>query len=87
MFARADGRGPVSPEHVTRTFKAMLAASGLPVVPFHAARHSAAAMMLDDSGGDLRMVSQQLGHANLGTTVDRYGGIAVQAMDRAAEAM
>jgi len=33
------------------------------------------------------MVSQQLGHANLGTTVDRYGGIAVQAMDRAAEAM
>lgn len=87
VFARADGRGPLSPEHVTRTFKAMLAESGLPVVTFHAIRHTAAALMLDDSGGDLRLVSQVLGHSNIATTVDRYGGIAMQAMDRAADAM
>jgi len=49
--------------------------------------HTAAALMLDDSGGDLRLVSQTLGHSSLGQTVDRYGGIAARAMQKAADAM
>jgi site-specific recombinase XerD len=43
--------------------------------------------MLDDSGGDLRLVSQTLGHASLGQTIDRYGGIAARAMQKSADAM
>lgn len=86
VFRRSDG-APLSPDWVLRRWHDALAAAGLPSIPFHASRHTAAALMLDDSGGDLRLVSQTLGHASLGQTVDRYGGIAARAMQRAAEGM
>jgi integrase len=86
VFARANGQ-PLEPSWVTHTFQDALVAAKLPSIPFHAMRHTAAALMLDSSGGDLRLVMSALGHANIGTTVDRYGGIAEQAMRKAADAM
>jgi integrase len=86
VFRRSDG-APLSPDWVLRRWHLALTAAGLPDIPFHASRHTAAALMLDDSGGDLRLVSQTLGHASLGQTVDRYGGIAARAMQKAADAM
>lgn len=86
VFRRADG-APLAPDWVGRRWHAALTEAGLPDIPFHASRHTAAALMLDDSGGDLRLVSQTLGHSSLTLTVDRYGGIAARAMQRAADAM
>lgn len=86
VFARPDGR-PLPPAEVTREFQALLAAAGLRQVRFHDLRHSAAAIMLDRSGGDIRQVSAMLGHSTIATTVDVYGGIAEAAKERAAAAM
>lgn len=87
VFARKDGRGPLSPEHVTRTWKALLAQSGLPIVPFHASRHTAIAEALDMSGGDLRAARDMAGHSRLATTTDTYGGLARRATKRIADGM
>ena len=43
--------------------------------------------MLEGSGGDLRMVMATLGHANVATTVDLYGGMAAESRQRAAKVM
>jgi integrase len=53
-------------------------------VTFHSLRHTAAALMLDGSAGDLRMVMSVLGHSNVSTTVDLYGGLAESSRQRAA---
>jgi integrase len=86
VFARLDGR-PLPPAEVTREFQALLKAAGLRQVRFHDLRHSAAAIMLDRSGGDIRQVSAMLGHSTIATTVDVYGGMAEAAKERAAAAM
>jgi integrase len=86
VFTKADGK-PLEPSWVSRTFSDALVAAGLPRLVFHASRHTAASLMLDSSGGDLRLVMSALGHSTIATTVDRYGGIAEQAMRKAADAM
>jgi integrase len=86
VFRRSDG-APLSPDWILRRWQKALEGVGLPPLPFHSSRHTAAALMLDDSGGDLRLVSQTLGHASLGQTIDRYGGIAARAMQKSADAM
>lgn len=86
VFRRTDG-APLSPDWVLRRWHDALEAIGLPRLPFHVSRHTAVALMLDESGGDLRLVSHAVGHSSINQTVDRYGGIAVRAMQRAAEGM
>lgn len=87
VFPRTRGDGPLDGAHVTRTWKALLAEMGLPVVPFHATRHTAIAEALDMSGGDLRAAQLMAGHSRLGTTSDIYGGLAVRSVQRIADAM
>lgn len=86
VFARPDGR-PWPPAEVTREFQARLTAAGLPKIRLHDARHTAAALMLDDNGGDLRAVAATMGHSSIQTTVDVYGGMADAAKRRVAEGM
>jgi integrase len=86
VFARPDGR-PLPRAEITREFQEQLTAAGLPKVRFHDMRHAAAALMLEESAGDLRLVSSYLGHSSIATTVDIYGGMAEQARERAASAM
>lgn len=86
VFSRPDGR-PWPPAEVTRRFQADLAASGLRHQRFHDLRHAAAALMLDRSGGDLRMVQSVLGHSTIQTTIDVYGGLAEDARRRSAAIM
>lgn len=87
VFPRSRGTGPLDGAHVTRTWKALLAEMGLPVVPFHATRHTAIAEALDMSGGDLRAAQLMAGHSRLGTTSDVYGGLAVRSVQRIADGM
>lgn len=86
LFTRPDGR-PHDSATVLRRFKRTCRELGLREVTIHSLRHTAAALMLDGSGGDLRMVQSVLGHANISTTVDLYGGLAEQSRGRAAAVM
>jgi integrase len=67
-----DGGGPLRGEWVTRSFQAALAVAGLPVVRFHDLRHSAATLMLERNGGDLKAVSTTLGHSTITLTANTY---------------
>lgn len=87
VFARKDGR-PLPAAEVTREFQAALKATlGIEKVRLHDLRHTAAQMMLDLNGGDIRAVSATLGHSTIATTVDIYGGAADDARRRARDAM
>ena len=59
-------------------------AAGLPVIKFHAARHTAATLALE-AGTDIRIVSKMLGHSTTGVTQDLYQHVRVQLQIDAAE--
>jgi integrase len=87
-FTDAVGR-PLRGAWVNHTFHDLLRAAGLPSIPFHGLRHSAATAMLA-AGVSLKTVSDHLGHSTITTTADRYAGTtpalrrsAADAMDRA----
>lgn len=86
VFAREDGR-PWAPAEVTRVFQARLTEAGLPHARLHDARHTAAAMMLDENGGDMVEVMRYLGHSSIQTTVDIYGGMGGDSRQRVAVGM
>ena len=53
-------------------FHPSLLRAGLPVMRIHDLRHTFASLLIDQ-GENLKFVQQQLGHASIQTTVDRYG--------------
>jgi integrase len=77
-----DGGGPLRGEWVTRSFQAALAAAGLPVVRFHDLRHSAATLMLERNGGDLKAVSSTLGHSTITLTANTYAHAGAKVVGR-----
>lgn len=86
VFSRDDGR-PWDDWAALDALHAACAAVGLPEVRVHSLRHTAAALMLEGSAGDLRMVMSTLGHSTIATTVDLYGGLAEESRKRAAAVM
>lgn len=84
-FTDAVGR-PLRGYNVTRVFHELLTAAGLPSVPFHALRHSAATALLA-AGVPLRVVADQLGHSTIAITADTYAGVVPELRREAAEAM
>jgi integrase len=83
MFTDAGGQ-PQRPDWVSRRFKALAAEAGLPVIKFHAARHTAATLAL---GGkvDVKIVAEQLGHSRTAVTQDMYQHVSVELQVGAAE--
>lgn len=59
------------PEYVSRRFRELAEAAWLPVIKFHAARHTAATLALE-AGTDVRIVSEMLGHSTTSVTLDLY---------------
>ncbi|MDP9225589.1 MAG: site-specific integrase [Actinomycetota bacterium] len=55
-----------------RAWKSGVEAAGLGHVTFHELRHTAAALMIDQ-GADHLQVQRRLGHANVSTTLGKYG--------------
>jgi integrase len=68
MFTDELGRA-LHPEYVSRRFRALAAEAGLPVIKFHAARHTSATLALE-AGVDVKIVSEQLGHSTTRITQD-----------------
>jgi len=62
---------PVGPDRLTRLFRRLVAASGLPPVTLHGLRHGAATLALA-AGTDLKIVQDQLGHSTITLTADTY---------------
>jgi integrase len=63
--------GSLTPTNVTfRSFRPLLERAGLPLIRFHDLRHSAAATLLLGQGVHPKVVSEMLGHSQVGVTLD-----------------
>lgn len=85
VFTDAVGR-PLQGHDVNHAFHRILGAAGLPSIPFHGLRHSAATALLA-GGVPLKVVSDLLGHSTITVTADRYAGVVAAQRREAAEAM
>lgn len=84
IFCRADG-SPWPPDYVSRRFKEIACAAGLPPIKLHEGRHSAASLARD-AGVDDKLRQEQLGHTT-GTMTDRYTHVLAEQHLAAAEAV
>jgi integrase len=73
VFAHPDG-GPLDPSTVTHAFGKLIKKVGLPHIRFHDLRHTHATLMLK-GGVHPKIVSERLGHANIGITLDTYSHV------------
>jgi integrase len=83
MFTREDG-SPLAPDWISKRFKELAAGAGLPVIKFHAARHTAASLMFD-ADLDVKIVQEVLGHSTSAITRDTYTHVRRQKHQEAAE--
>lgn len=81
VFCKEDG-SPIHPERLTIMFGRLAEAAGLPHIRLHDLRHSYATAALA-AGVPVKVVSDRLGHANVGITSDLYIHVPDE-MDRAA---
>ena len=81
VFCKEDGT-PLHPERFTARFGVLSEAAGLPHIRLHDLRHSYATAALG-AGVPVKVVSDRLGHANVGITSDLYMHVPDE-MDRAA---
>ena len=83
VFSNAgDCSEPWFPDSVSRGFKRLCVAEGLPDVRLHDLRHFVASQLLS-AGVDVRTVAGRLGHRNAATTLNVYAHFLEQA-DRGA---
>jgi integrase len=73
VFASAMGT-PLEPGTIARTWSRVLAAAGVGHVRWHDLRHAHATLMLA-SGIHPKVVSERLGHASVGITLDTYSHV------------
>jgi integrase len=79
IFANKDGR-PLDGINLTRrAFKPMVRRAGLPAIRFHDLRHSFAALLIAQ-GEHPKLIQEQLGHASITVTLDRYGHLLDQSV-------
>jgi len=83
VFCHPDGR-PLDPGVVSHTFAKVLRKAGLPHIRFHDLRHSHATLLLK-AGIHPKIVSERLGHANIGITLDTYSHVLPGLQEKAAE--
>jgi integrase len=83
LFTTETG-APLNPDRVSLRFKELATGAGLPVIKFHAARHTAASLALE-AGVDIKIVSDQLGHSTTTITRDLYQHVRRQVHRDAAE--
>jgi integrase len=82
VFANELGRPVEAHNMIRRSFHPLLERAGLPRIRFHDLRHSTATLLLS-SGVHPKVVSEILGHATIGITLDTYSHV-LPAMHREA---
>lgn len=73
MFANVEGK-PLNPSSLNREFRRIVKKAGLENVRFHDLRHTFASLMLL-RGAKPKVISEALGHASVGFTMDVYSHI------------
>jgi len=73
VVTEPDG-SPVHPQVFSRRFGAIAKSAGLPAIRLHDIRHSYATAALA-AGAGLKVVSQRLGHADVGVTLRVYAHV------------
>ena len=83
VFCQSNGK-PLHAQNITqRDFRKIAERLGLPHIRFHDLRHSTATMLLRQ-GAHPKVVSEQLGHASTGVTLDTYSHVLPALMEEAA---
>ncbi len=85
VFTNLTG-GPLDPSWQRETFYQTLKSAGLPKIRLHDARHTAATLLLG-RGVHPKIVSEMLGHATIGLTLDTYSHLLPAMHQQAAAAM
>lgn len=83
---RPNGGKPINPNNVTRSFELLIERAALPRITPHGLRHSHATMLLR-KGVSAKIVSERLGHASIGITLDTYSHVLPDMQDTAAQAV
>jgi len=83
VFSRPDG-SPINPGAVTLAFRRITKKAGLRGLRIHDLRHTHATLMLK-AGVHPKIVSERLGHANIGITLDIYSHVLPGLQEAAAE--
>ncbi len=83
VFIRLDG-SPINPNAVTLAFRRIINKAGLKDLKIHGFRHTHASLMLT-AGVHSKVVSERLGHANIGITLDIYSHVLPGLQEAAAE--
>jgi integrase len=79
--------GAVEPRNLlSRSFAPLLSEAGIPHVRFHDLRHTAATLMAAQ-GVHTKVVSEMLGHASVGITLDLYSHVTPSMAQQAVTAM
>ena len=81
MFTKADGSA-IHPDRYSHTFSDLVRKSGAPHIRLHDLRHTHATLALE-AGVHPKVVSERLGHATVGITLDLYSHVS-PALDEAA---
>jgi len=83
VFIRPGG-SPINPNAVTLAFRRIIKKAGLKDIRVHDLRHTHATLMLK-AGANPKVVSERLGHANIGITLDIYSHVLPGMQEAAAE--
>ena len=83
VFIRPDG-SPINPNAVTLAFRRIIKKTGLRGIRIHDLRHTHATLMLK-AGVHPKVVSERLGHASIGITLDIYSHVLPGLQEAAAE--
>ncbi|MEM9653708.1 MAG: tyrosine-type recombinase/integrase [Actinomycetota bacterium] len=83
VFCLRDGR-PIHPERFSREFDRRIQRWGLPRIRLHDLRHTWATLALE-AGIHPKVVSERLGHANIGITLDTYSHVTRSMQEEAAD--
>jgi integrase len=73
VFCREDGE-PLWPQSFSRAFERHAKDAALPAIRLHDLRHTHASLALA-AGVNPKVVSERLGHATVGFTLDRYSHV------------
>jgi integrase-like protein len=83
VFARPTGE-PIRPNSLSPAFAKLVQRAGLPQVRYHDLRHSHASQLLK-IGTNPKIVSERLGHATVGLTLDTYSHVLSGVQEHAVE--
>ena len=78
--------GPLHPCTLTSRWRQFLRRQRLPAIRFHDLRHAHATLMLAQ-GVHPKVVSERLGHASIGITLDLYSSVLPSLQSEAAQAI